>query len=200
MSLHSSKHELNTSSPCYTNFLFWMFFMCTISFAITDYVLSSHIQTITPQDSLCVPVVFSMMNTRKVFLHGKCHKDTLPKSSYQLWFPLEFQYQVHVSWFDPQDSFNVVSYDSQIKLLINSVPNTMVSWVLEWTWIAVTGSWASCFKKRNKTQIPQVSPLTCSWWPQSPHCWNLVSQQQIMTICLLVLLNHRDSVQVELSL
>lgn len=80
-----------------------------------------------------------MMNTRKVLRKGKTHKDT-PQCSYHLRLSLGFQFQVHVSWFDTQDSFNVVSYDSQIQLLINSVPNTMAFWVLRWTWRAITGS------------------------------------------------------------
>lgn len=102
------------------------------------------------------------MNTRKAFLKGKNSLQHLQCSNH-LWLPLEFQCQVLVSWFDTQDSFNVVAYDSQTQLLISSVPNTMALWILEWTWRVITESWASCLKKIKLLKSLHSLALVGSW-------------------------------------
>lgn len=114
--------------------------MCAISFAIqiSSYLL---ISSILQCKIHCVSQLSGFFyDDQKESISERKNSLRHLQCSNPLRLPLEFQCQVLVSWFDTQDSFNVVSYDSQIQLLISSVPNTMALWILEWTWRVITES------------------------------------------------------------
>lgn len=134
------------------------------------------------------------MNIRKAFLKKKIHYDTLsaltPYGS--LWsFIVKFLFhglilKTLLMWF----------------LMIPRLSYLSVLCPKQWpcrSWSIHGESWELSFMLQ-ENQTPQVSPLTCSWWPLSLHHWNHPSHQQIITIYLLFVFILGSSVQVELFL